>query len=1083
MHYFSSKSTLFAKYTIQDLEAGLRIFSEDVSDGNGSKRFFVLDDPTRLAEVVRNSRHIYEVIPDVENHPCYLFFDIDSPIANVEPSAFLDNFKLELESFLLQRTGSVINLVIGQTLQAKHTPYPIKVSNKLSIHVKVNLLCPSVRIMKTIVKDFVKYLHQNAQSTPVDMFFYIDGKGDRTCVIDYRVYSNFRSFRTLYSSKRTTSIETRPLGDSSVQIVDHLVMWHQHISQICVEIDISKFYTAADVLSAPPSQPRKETSSPLHHHDFNATIRKLETSPTLLEAFDTPQIKFHKNIQQHPTFGKSICYFLDKRTKVKCPYAKRIHKSNRTFVVHDTESQTIIIKCFDEDCIGRPQHVCFLFDLVQEPDTDRLILKQSVKSLHSLQTKLHWNEIYNAPKMRPYPMRSMVCVRANMGACKTEELLNFIRLRPSSESFLIITYQVLLADAYASKLKDHGFSNYSADAGGRLCLDQDRLVICLDSLWKVKPRTFDFIVIDEVLSVLLHFNSSVMKRSAAVSAMFELLLLRAKHVYFVDACVDHSIVQDVVAYLASKRNCENTYAIWNQHIRPSNRRCNMFIHRNMNRQSHVQLQQCVCERVTEAINRGEKVVVASTTKSFTNMLVDVLKLHTTTVKYVLHNGDQARQLDPTSSWGQADVLVYSPSIGAGVSFTEPHFDVLFAYIENSFYTPTVDFVLQQLFRVRQLKKGDMYLYVNDGFLTEEAKGRYPTQQTEIEAWMDANVMTLPDQYCPTSVTYKSEPTIDYVRQLLVYDKDKLSYKILRGIVTMKNTSLVYFQEILQNTLQEDYNIPCNVQECPSLCPRKPPTHSMTQPRKQCVIDPEDFDSSMVISKSEYHKLSRILCHQKSDVEKHLMWIHEAVVCLWRIESRYVDRWFYEHCIGQHDREIKKAKELFAKCLRWHIAATNHNMESIIKMIEIEMKSIDGDYNMTLFHKNPAMFYQMILEGKNAIQNVFGPLSISALVTEGSITVNSDDFVPNLRVFVASLSEARFGQLRSLMSMDKRAYPSLAKMRSNKINQQAFIGKLLDVSFGIRFKLVKRTTKTQLWRVDNGMFRDIVERYKPTAFVL
>jgi hypothetical protein len=64
-------------------------------------------------------------------------------------------------------------------------------------------------------------------------------------------------------------------------------------------------------------------------------------------------------------------------------------------------------------------------------------------------------------------------------------------------------------------------------------------------------------------------------------------------------------------------------------------------------------------------------------------------------------------------WVECDVLIYSLTITAGVLFELPHFHELYSFIDNNFGCPTVDSVLQQMFRVRQLIDGNMYLFIND----------------------------------------------------------------------------------------------------------------------------------------------------------------------------------------------------------------------------------------------------------------------------------------------------------------------------------------------------------------------------------
>jgi hypothetical protein len=565
--------------------------------------------------------------------------------------------------------------------------------------------------------------------------------------------------------------------------------------------------------------------------------------------------------------------------------------------------------------------------------------------------------------------------------------------------------------------------------------------------------------------------------------MFEYVLLSAKHIYFVDACVDNGLVQDVVSYLCNRKQFANGdfHAIWNQHVRATNRRCHMMVNKQSNRQVHVSMQQHVCERVREAIVRGDKAVVASTTKSFTNMLVDCLKdtLIERGIKWIVHNGDQERKSDPTNSWGGVDLLVYSPSIGAGVSFNEPHFDVLFAYIENSFYTPTVDFVLQQLFRVRQLKRGDMFLYLNDGFLSDEVKCRFPSCPRNIEDWMDANIMTLPDQYCK-GLSYESEHAVNVVQKSIVYDKSKMSYKILQGIVAIKNMSLQSFHEILINTLRDDYHVNCTTEEYN--CAKTSTKDRVPNDNPATHLDLDQINEDIVLKKTDYHALCRVPPEKKTELEKHMMWIYEATVCMWRTPPSNIDAWFYQHCIGWNMNTIKRAKEMFSKALRWHIASTAADMSGIMQMLEVELRCMQGDLNMIIFNKSPLAFYQMIMEGRYILDNVLGNEMRNLLIQNGIVKIELGAIANRIRDYASVLTHTRFAQLRSLMAMDKRAYPSLEKLRETKINQHAFIAKVLDTAFGVKFRLAKRTAGRQVWHMENHWYRDILEKYRPATFI-
>jgi hypothetical protein len=114
------------------------------------------------------------------------------------------------------------------------------------------------------------------------------------------------------------------------------------------------------------------------------------------------------------------------------------------------------------------------------------------------------------------------------------------------------------------------------------------------------------------------------------------------------------------------------------------------------------------KQVQNLLKRGDKVVVCSSTKSFTEMgrfITETMKPNEfwSTIARVGTSLEDVNNL-----WIHYDLLVYSPSVSAGVSFTEHHFDSLVAYLVNSRYTPSVDLSLQQLFRVKSEQRRDAH---------------------------------------------------------------------------------------------------------------------------------------------------------------------------------------------------------------------------------------------------------------------------------------------------------------------------------------------------------------------------------------
>ena len=132
---------------------------------------------------------------------------------------------------------------------------------------------------------------------------------------------------------------------------------------------------------------------------------------------------------------------------------------------------------------------------------------------------------------------------------------------------------------------------------------------------------------------------------------------------------------------------------------------------NETRQQQHNMTARAVSHVIHLLRRNKRVVVTSSTKAF------IIELHAQIKTIfgsaaesdpnskrvaVYYNGSSDAALPDTGCWAAVDAPLYSPIVSAGISFELLHFDELVAYMDNTMYTPPVDTVLQQRFRVRQL---------------------------------------------------------------------------------------------------------------------------------------------------------------------------------------------------------------------------------------------------------------------------------------------------------------------------------------------------------------------------------------------
>lgn len=377
---------------------------------------------------------------------------------------------------------------------------------------------------------------------------------------------------------------------------------------------------------------------------------------------------------------------------------------------------------------------------------------------------MRWDHDYCEPAMRPLPDAGVVVVKAAMGVGKTKALNAFLH---SKGSVLMVTFSRALAAKLVAEFD--GMADYQAREG---YLDDPRVVVCLDSLWRVKAPRYDYVVLDEAVSVLLHFNSYLMKRASENAAALDAYMTGAGHVFVVDAAVDLPFVATFVAHLEAARGQQ---AVWvrNRYVRPTNR-----VAAVLDRPRGTAAFDAICAD----LRSGKRVVVCSSTKRFVEQLVERASIRCPTARIVAHHGDPSSS-DPLDDvhalWARADLLAYSPSVTAGVSFELEHFDVLYANFVKSMYTPGVEISLQQLFRVRRLNEGAMTIWYSQ---------------------MGGDARTPDSVDCPTfrGLNPKVRGGLDH--------RTPLGRVVANGVLEMRRRSDARYREVLVDTLRREHAI-------------------------------------------------------------------------------------------------------------------------------------------------------------------------------------------------------------------------------------------------------------------------------------
>jgi len=100
----------------------------------------------------------------------------------------------------------------------------------------------------------------------------------------------------------------------------------------------------------------------------------------------------------------------------------------------------------------------------------------------------------------------------------------------------------------------------------------------------------------------------------------------------------------------------------------------------------------------------------------------------------------------------------------------------------------------------------MHIHVND--VVKVNLKDYPICEVDIEKFLDKNITMLTKYFPDDTVAFETNTIV--TDGGICYDKRRMSYEILKGIVACKNKSIRYFTDILSASLTNDYNIPCTI---------------------------------------------------------------------------------------------------------------------------------------------------------------------------------------------------------------------------------------------------------------------------------
>ncbi len=293
-------------------------------------------------------------------------------------------------------------------------------------------------------------------------------------------------------------------------------------------------------------------------------------------------------------------------------------------------------------------------------------------------------------------------IKSQMGSGKTHRLYNFLKKyrkknikysdilnkNIETKSILFISFRRSLERKYLEDLDL--FENYE-DIDSRYIdpANHPRLVIQINSLHRI-IGTYDFIVLDEVSYVFDTLISYCDNKVRIYNVLKQLLESCEKLV-----CMDAYISKEDIDYIKALRPNRKNYTILNE---VPEIRGNVLFYEKDN----------FLHKLITDIDSGYKIIFASNSKTFLKKKVVPLLIDSG-INYLLIT-NETENIDP-STWNNYQVVLYTPTIVAGISFDAIHFDKRYGYFSN--ISSPANMCCQQLFRVRNTSDNNIYLLIHE----------------------------------------------------------------------------------------------------------------------------------------------------------------------------------------------------------------------------------------------------------------------------------------------------------------------------------------------------------------------------------
>lgn len=293
--------------------------------------------------------------------------------------------------------------------------------------------------------------------------------------------------------------------------------------------------------------------------------------------------------------------------------------------------------------------------------------------------------------MDDYPDPPTLHVRATMGCGKTEALRRHIaKINP--KSVLVISHRVSFTIDICAKL---GYTSYQTFEGD-ICAERTPFVVVqCESLHRITSTRFEMIICDEVESIIAQMFAPTHRRANMCWRIFESLLQFTDRLITMDGNLSQETI-DVISMIREDR-CEIVHNTWKPQIQRHKITTNKV---------------AAVAVLMKLVGKGDRTVVPTSSIAMAKSLYKMITDKYPDKPVRMYNSEtsaeerEATLRDVNKSWRECSVLIYTPTISSGISFTLNHFESFVSFWFDS--SCDVFTAMQMSRRARHISSGVYY---------------------------------------------------------------------------------------------------------------------------------------------------------------------------------------------------------------------------------------------------------------------------------------------------------------------------------------------------------------------------------------